>query len=76
MSGAGAPVPPPEPGTYAVDARDGRMGRVVGRGRGGDVRLRDGPAWWDCPPDALRPVPAGEALRTRVREVNREGRLP
>lgn len=69
----------PEPGSFAVDGRDGRVGRVIGRaGDGEDVRLRPpgGGPEWSCPPDALRPAPPGVALRARVTEINREGQLP
>ncbi|MFD7441517.1 hypothetical protein [Streptomyces sp. NPDC059909] len=64
-------------GDYAIDARDGRIGRVMGR-EGPYVQLRPpgGGREWDCPPEALRPAPPGEALRARVRERNRERRLP
>ncbi|MFE9779630.1 hypothetical protein ACFYPA_15890 [Streptomyces sp. NPDC005775] len=67
----------PEPGSFAVDARDGRVGRVAGW-VGPYVRLRPpgGGAEWDCPPASVRPAPPGLALRARVREVNREGQLP
>lgn len=67
----------PEPGSFAVDGRDGRVGRVMGRA-GDDVRLRPpgGGPEWSCPPDALRPAPPGVALRARVTEINREGQLP
>lgn len=67
----------PEPGSFAVDGRDGRVGRVTGRA-GDDVRLRPpgGGPEWSCPPDALRPAPPGVALRARVTEINREGQLP
>lgn len=76
--GASRPVPmPAECGAYVVDARDGRVGRVTGR-VGPSVRLRPpgGGPEWDCPPDAVRPASPGLVLRARVREVNREGRLP
>ncbi|MFI1399467.1 hypothetical protein [Streptomyces sp. NPDC020681] len=65
------------PGTYAVDVRDGRVGQIMGR-VGGYVQLRPpgGGREWDCPPEALRPAPPGDVLRARVRERNREGRLP
>ncbi|MGW7470624.1 hypothetical protein ACWGIT_03355 [Streptomyces cyaneofuscatus] len=66
----------PEPGSFAVDGRDGRVGRVMGRA-GDDVRLRPpGGPEWSCPPDVLRPAPPGVALRARVTEINREGQLP
>jgi hypothetical protein len=63
--------------SYAVDARDGRLGEVMGR-EGGYVQLRPvgGGREWDCPPETLREAPPGEVLRARVRQVNREGRLP
>ncbi|RPK46302.1 hypothetical protein EES39_13810 [Streptomyces sp. ADI92-24] len=67
----------PEPGSFAVDVRDGRVGRVMGR-VGPYVQLRPpgGGSEWDCPPDAVRPAPPGLVLRARVAEVNREGQLP
>ncbi len=68
---------PPEPGTYAVDVRDGRVGRVMGQ-VGTYVQLRPpgGGREWDCPPEDVRPAPPGEVLRVRVREINAAGRLP
>jgi hypothetical protein len=69
--------PVPEPGTYAVDVRDGRVGRVMGQvGTHVQLRLPGGGKEWDCPPGDVRPAPPGEVLRARVRERNREGRLP
>lgn len=67
----------PAPGTFVMDGRDGRVGRVMGR-VGPNVQLRPpgGGAEWDCPPEAVRPAPPGLLLRARVREINREGRLP
>ncbi|GAA1546279.1 hypothetical protein GCM10009730_64210 [Streptomyces albidochromogenes] len=72
-----SPDEAPEPGAYAVDVRDGRVGRVMGR-VGTYVQLRPpgGGKEWDCPPDDVRPVALGEVLRARVREINAEGRLP
>ncbi|MEU9951277.1 hypothetical protein [Streptomyces sp. NPDC047939] len=66
----------PESGSFAADARDGRVGRVMGR-VGPYVQLRPpgGGAEWDCPPGCVRPAPPGLVLRARVTEVNREGRL-
>ncbi|MBT2525441.1 hypothetical protein ABZX62_21560 [Streptomyces flavidovirens] len=64
-------------GEYAIDVRDGRMGRVMGR-VGPYVQLRPpgGGKEWDCPPEHVRPVALGEVLRARVREINAQGRLP
>ncbi|MFE7621659.1 hypothetical protein [Streptomyces sp. NPDC057496] len=77
MNGEGTEGRAPEPGSFAVDTRDGRVGRVMGR-VGSYVQLRapGGGPEWDCPPDSVRAAPLGEVLRARVREVNREGRLP
>ncbi|MGX1885592.1 hypothetical protein [Streptomyces sp. NPDC055287] len=68
---------PPQAGAYAVDVRDGRVGRVMGR-VGTYVQLRPpgGGKEWDCPPEDVRPAALGEVLRARVREINAEGRLP
>ncbi|MFG3507875.1 hypothetical protein ACGF5F_20520 [Streptomyces sp. NPDC047821] len=62
---------------YMIDARDGRIGEVMGH-VGGYVQLRPlgGGREWDCPPEALTPAPPGEVLRARVRELNRQARLP
>ncbi|MGW1463249.1 hypothetical protein ACWCPT_02690 [Streptomyces sp. NPDC002308] len=67
----------PERGSFAVDARTGKVGRVVGR-VGPDIRLRPpgGGPEWDCPPDAVQPAPPGVVLRARVTEINRRGQLP
>ncbi|MFE7467330.1 hypothetical protein ACFU6R_24950 [Streptomyces sp. NPDC057499] len=67
----------PEPGSFAVDTRDGRVGRVMAT-TGAYVQLRapGGGPEWECPPDSVRPAPLREVLRARVREVNRQGRLP
>lgn len=67
----------PEPGAFAVDTRDGRVGRVMGHvGPYVQLRAPGGGAEWDCPPHLLREAPPGLALRARVTEINREGRLP
>jgi hypothetical protein len=62
---------------YAIDTRDGRLGRVMGH-EGGLVQLRPpgGGREWDCPPEALAEAPPGEVLRARVRRLNAEARLP
>ncbi|WP_103534563.1 hypothetical protein [Streptomyces sp. SM11] len=67
----------PEPGAFAVDARDGRVGRVTGWS-GPNVRLRPpgGGPEWGCPPESVRPASPGVVLRARVTEINREGQLP
>ncbi|MFH8886228.1 hypothetical protein [Streptomyces californicus] len=67
----------PEAGGFAVDARDGRVGRVVGRS-GPNVRLRPpgGGPEWECPSEAVRPASRGVVLRARVAEANRESQLP
>ncbi|MFG3498680.1 hypothetical protein [Streptomyces sp. NPDC047928] len=64
-----------EVGTYAVDARDGRVGEVVGH-VGGCVRLRPpgGGREWDVPWPVVTPAPPGVALRARVRALNRAAR--
>lgn len=75
--GCGPRASGPKQGTYAVDVRDGRVGRVLGWA-GALVRLRPpgGGAEWDCPPDFIHPAPPGLALRARVTEINRQGQLP
>ncbi|MFG2307495.1 hypothetical protein ACGFS9_02215 [Streptomyces sp. NPDC048566] len=62
---------------YAVDVRDGRLGRVAGE-RDGRVRLRPpgGGRAWDCPPEALGEPSPGDLLRARVRRLNAEARMP
>ncbi|MFD8571243.1 hypothetical protein [Streptomyces sp. NPDC057694] len=64
-------------GEYVIDVRDGRVGQVMGH-ECGYVQLRPpgGGVEWDCPPEAVAPAPVSEELRARVREVNREGRMP
>lgn len=67
----------PEAGTYAVDFRDGSVGQVMGC-EGGLVQLRPlrGGREWDCPPESVGQAPPGEVLREKVRQLNRERRLP
>ncbi|NUP15250.1 MAG: hypothetical protein HOZ81_03940 [Streptomyces sp.] len=67
----------PPVGTPVRDARDGRLGEVMGH-VGGTVQLRplDGGREWDCPPESVGPAAPEEVLRARVRRVNREGRMP
>ncbi|MCX4823971.1 hypothetical protein OG883_29670 [Streptomyces sp. NBC_01142] len=73
MTGDGVP----DTGTYAVDARDGRLGQVMGHvGMYIQLRPPGGGKEWDCPPGDVRPAPPGEVLRARVREINAARRLP
>ncbi|MGW2648634.1 hypothetical protein ACWC2T_27800 [Streptomyces sp. NPDC001393] len=57
---------------YAVDARSGRLGEVMGR-VGGRVQLRPvgGGREWDCPPESVEPAAPDEVLRGRVWRLNR-----
>ncbi|MFF4502941.1 hypothetical protein [Streptomyces sp. NPDC001401] len=66
----------PAVGAYAIDARDGRIGEVMGHG-GGGVQLRPvgGGREWECPAEAVGAAPPEEVLRARVRSRNREARL-
>ncbi|MFI5756636.1 hypothetical protein [Streptomyces sp. NPDC051569] len=77
MSGADESGYVPELGSYAVDSRDGRVGRVMSRD-GSYVLLRPpgGGTQWDCPPESVHPAPPGEVLRAKVTEMNRERRYP
>ncbi|MEU6678088.1 hypothetical protein [Streptomyces sp. NPDC046853] len=67
----------PEAGTYAVDFRDGSVGQVMGC-EGGLVQLRPlrGGREWDCPPESVGQAAPDEVLREKVRQLNRERRLP
>ncbi|MFJ9415594.1 MULTISPECIES: hypothetical protein [unclassified Streptomyces] len=67
----------PAPGSYALDGRDGRIGKVMGH-EGPYVQLRPpgGGREWDCPPGALRPAEPRDALRAKVAELNQASRLP
>ncbi|MEV0316956.1 hypothetical protein ACIBKX_32005 [Streptomyces sp. NPDC050658] len=62
---------------YAVDARDGRVGEVMGH-EGGLVQLRPlgGGREWDCPPESVGEAGPEEVQRERVRRLNRESCLP
>ncbi|MEW2317480.1 hypothetical protein [Streptomyces bauhiniae] len=62
-------------GPYARDARDGRLGEVMGR-VGGRVQLRPlgGGREWDVPPECLGEAAPADVLRERVRLLNREAR--
>ncbi|WP_327700474.1 hypothetical protein [Streptomyces sp. NBC_00459] len=63
--------------TLLIDTEHGdRIGYVMGH-EGPYVQLRPpgGGTEWDASPDRLRPADAKEALRARLTERNREGRL-
>ncbi|MFG2120881.1 hypothetical protein [Streptomyces sp. NPDC048710] len=70
MTGGGPAV-----GSYAVDARNGRLGEVMGH-VGGYVQLRPvgGGREWDCPPGELGEAAPDEVLREKVRRLNQEAR--
>jgi hypothetical protein len=63
----------PPPGSYAVDTRTDRVGKVTGAD-GSYVRLRPpaGGQEWDVPPEALRPAGTLEELRAKVTEINKD----
>ncbi|MGH3312764.1 MAG: hypothetical protein ACRDP3_19650 [Streptomyces sp.] len=67
----------PPPGSYAVDTRSNRVGRVMGS-EGPYVQLRppSGGREWDVPRSALRPACSAEELSARVGDLNRNSRLP
>ncbi|GHC41924.1 hypothetical protein [Streptomyces flavofungini] len=62
-------------GTYAVDTRSGRVGRVMGH-EGPYVQLRPygGGREWDCAPDALRMATSAERLRAATAYANARSR--
>ncbi|TGN73904.1 hypothetical protein E5083_24260 [Streptomyces bauhiniae] len=62
-------------GSYAQDARDGRLGEVMGR-VGGRIQLRPlgGGREWDVPPECLGEATPADVLRERVRLLNRDAR--
>ncbi|MEU0226342.1 hypothetical protein ABZ177_18520 [Streptomyces sp. NPDC006284] len=63
----------PPVGAHAVDARDGRVGEVMGHGEGG-VRLRPvgGGRAWDCPVASVADAEPGDVLRARLHRTNQE----
>ncbi|MGW8064972.1 hypothetical protein ACVV2G_22550 [Streptomyces ziwulingensis] len=63
----------PVVGTHAVDARDGRVGEVMGHADG-CVRLRPvgGGREWDCPAASVAVAPPEELMRARLRRTNHE----
>ncbi|OMI87925.1 hypothetical protein BSZ07_21015 [Streptomyces sp. M1013] len=67
----------PAVGTHAVDARDGRVGEVMGH-VGGSVQLRPvaGGREWDCPRVSVGVARPEEVLKARLRGANRESARP
>jgi hypothetical protein len=67
----------PAVGTHAVDARDGRVGEVMGH-VGGSVQLRPvaGGREWDCPRASVTVARPEEVLTARLRGANRESARP
>ncbi|MFG3131316.1 hypothetical protein ACGFZU_26910 [Streptomyces tendae] len=67
----------PAVGTHAVDARDGRVGEVMGH-VGGSVQLRPvaGGREWDCPQVSVTVARPEEVLKARLCRTNRESAHP
>ncbi|MFD5652152.1 MULTISPECIES: hypothetical protein [unclassified Streptomyces] len=67
----------PSVGTHAVDARDGRVGEVMGH-VGGSVQLRPvaGGREWDCPRASVGVARPEEVLKARLSRTNRESARP
>ncbi|MBA2949154.1 hypothetical protein [Streptomyces himalayensis] len=65
----------PPIGSYAVDTRTGKVGRVVGH-EGPYVQLRPlgGGREWDCEPGAVRAATAAERLRAATAYANARSR--
>ncbi|MER5182164.1 hypothetical protein ABT009_28050 [Streptomyces sp. NPDC002896] len=65
----------PPIGSYAVDTRTGKVGRVVGH-EGSYVQLRPlgGGREWDCEPGAVRAATAAERLRAATAYANARSR--
>jgi hypothetical protein len=65
----------PSIGSYVVDTRTGRVGRVMGH-EGPYVQLRPlhGGREWDCPPHAVRAATAAERLRAATAYANARSR--
>ncbi|MGC9378134.1 hypothetical protein [Streptomyces sp. MH13] len=63
----------PAVGAHAVDARDGRVGEVMGHS-GGSVRLRPvgGGREWDCPKGAVVDAQPEDVVRARLRRTDHE----
>ncbi|OKK07944.1 MULTISPECIES: hypothetical protein [unclassified Streptomyces] len=62
-------------GSYVVDVRNGRVGRVMGH-VGPYVQLRPigGGREWDCPPEGLRPATDAERISAATAYVNARSR--
>ncbi|MFF8655998.1 hypothetical protein [Streptomyces huasconensis] len=62
-------------GSYVVDTRNGRVGRVMGY-EGPYVQLRPygGGREWDCAPEAIRTATVAERLRAATAYANARSR--
>lgn len=62
-------------GSYVVDTRNGRVGRVMGH-EGPYVQLRPygGGREWDCTPEAARTATSAERLRAATAYANARSR--
>ncbi len=62
-------------GSYVVDTRNGRVGRVMGY-EGPYVQLRPygGGREWDCAPEAIRAATTAERLRAATAYANARSR--
>jgi hypothetical protein len=62
-------------GSYVVDIRTGRVGRLVGEA-GPHLRLRPvgGGREWECASDMVRPATAAERIRATTAYVNARSR--
>jgi hypothetical protein len=65
----------PPIGSYVVDIRTGRVGRLVGRS-GASLRLRPvgGGRVWECEADQARPATAAERISATTAYVNARSR--
>ncbi|MFJ7768902.1 hypothetical protein ACIQ1J_10965 [Streptomyces sp. NPDC097107] len=62
----------PAVGTHAVDARDGRVGEVMGHGGGVRLRPVGGGREWDCTKGAVVDAQPEEVMRARLRKTHHE----
>ncbi|MEV5509088.1 hypothetical protein [Streptomyces orinoci] len=70
-----APTQDPQPGTYVVDTRTGRLGQVMAReGKFLQLRPPRGGLEWDAEPHAVRPATPAERLTANVQAANSASR--